>query len=101
MTAGRPITAPRVSEMNSIAPGPNILAMKGWRERLIKAADGVSYAEIQRRAVRADGSLMPYATIRHVFTYGSPEIEVSTLAAICDALGVSLATITGRPHDNR
>jgi len=93
MTAGRPVTIPRIAEMDSIAPGANVMAIKAWRNRLIKAADGKSYAEIHRRAVRRDGSLVPYATIRTAILSPAADIELSTLAAMCDALGVSLESI--------
>lgn len=93
MTAGRPATVPRIADMNSIVPGANVMELKLWRYRLIKAAEGVSYAQIHRRAVRPDGSLVPYTTIRTAILNPRADIEMGTLAAICDALGVSLESI--------
>lgn len=96
MTVGRPARTPRIADTQRILPGRNVIAVGGWRDRLLRAAEPYTYMQIHRRAVRRDGTLVPYTTIRTTLIKPGAEIELGTLAAICDALGVSLESITGR-----
>lgn len=74
--------------------GPNVKNLDGWRERLIDAVGKMSYREIADRAIGPDGKSMAHTTVRSVFI-GTGSVNMDTVAALCDALGIDMSRILG------
>jgi SOS-response transcriptional repressor LexA len=75
---------------------PQVKAQAQWRERLIEAVNRVvpnsGLTEVAARTAGRNGKPIAYTTLRSILM-GSGQVDSTTLAAVCDAVGVDLSYV--------